>query len=240
MTVIDSATRFSTPTSAPRRRRWRRLLLAVLLAVVVGAAVWLVWWSPVLAVREVRVLGARTVSAEQVREVADVRLGTPMARVSEQTVAARVETIPVVGSVEVRYGWPDVLVLVVTERTAVAVVRDGAGYRLVDQAGLAYLPVVRAPEGLPTVRADGPALAAAVQVVDGLPSPLRARVAAVRAGSVDDVELTLKDGTRVRWGGVADSGRKAAVVQALLVQGATLIDVTAPDLPTTRGGERTG
>jgi cell division protein FtsQ len=239
MTVIESATRFVPPQATRRRRRWRRLILLFVVALVVGAACWLVWWSPVLAVREVRVLGAQTVSADQVRDVAGVTLGTPLARVSATDVEARVDSIPVVRSVEVRYGWPDVLVLVVTERTPVAVVSEGGVHRLVDRDAVAYTSVAQAPADLPEVKAAA-ALTAAVDVLDALPATLRGRVETVRAGSVDDVTLVLRDDTRVRWGGTADAQRKAEVVQALLSQHARVIDVSAPELPTTRGADPGG
>lgn len=236
MTVIESATRFAPPQAPRRRRRWHRLLLAVVVALIVAAACWLVWWSPVLAVREVRVLGAQTVSPDQVRDVAGVTLGTPLARVSATDVESRVEQIPVVRSVEVRYGWPDVLVLVVTERTPVAVVTADGVHRLVDQDAVAYTSVARAPADLPELNATGAALPAAVEILGSLPAPLHKRVDTVRATSPDDVTLVLRDGTRVRWGGTADAQRKAEVVQALLSQHASVIDVSAPELPTTRGG----
>lgn len=219
----------------PERRRWRRPLAVVVVAILAVAIAWLIWWSPVLAVREVRVLGATTVSEQEVRDAAGVPLGTPLARVSAQDVTRSVSQLGPVRDAEVRYGWPDVLVVVVQERTPVAVVEENGSKRFVDADDVAYAP---APVGvrLPVVNAEGTARAAAVAVVAQLPAALSARVSAVRAGSPDDVVLVLGDGTRVRWGSSADGERKAEVATALLVRQPRLVDVSAPELPTTRGG----
>lgn len=58
-----------------------------------------------------------------------------------------------VGAVEeVRRGWPDVLVVVVTERTPVGVVRAGPGYAYVDATGARFGSVRARPAALPVVR----------------------------------------------------------------------------------------
>ena len=229
---FDEAARRRTVPARPRRR----VLLAVLLLALAGLLGWLVWWSPVLAVREVRVLGTAQVSADQVRQAAGVQLGTPLARVSASEVAARVEAIGAVQGAEVRYGWPNTLVVVVTERTPVATVMIGGERLLVDGTGVSYALDGPLPAGLPAVQGAVGARAAAAGVLSALPQDLAAHVRWVRATSVDDVVLGLRSGTRVRWGADSDGARKAAVLAALLPQRPRQIDVSAPDLPTTRGG----
>lgn len=233
MTVIESPVEVVAPEPVRRRRHWGLLLLVL---AVIAALVWMVGWSPVLSVREVRVLGVDPALAGQVRQVAAVRLGTPLAQVSSGAVTARVETIPTVASVEVRRGWPNVLVLVVTERVAVATVADGGGYSLVDAGGTAYSQTATRPPALPLVTAPaGPARSTALLVLTGLPAALRSQVVAVRAGTISDVVLSLRSGTQVSWGGSDQGVRKAQIVQALLPRRPQLIDVTAPTLPTTKG-----
>ena len=233
MTLVESRTEVGAPDHPPTRRRWAWALLA---AVAVVAAAWVVGWSPMLSVREVRVLGVDPAVATQVRQLAAVRLGTPLAQVSSADVTARVETIPTVASVEVRRGWPNVLVLVVTERVALAVVVDGSGYTLVDGADATYSFTTTRPPGLPLLSApDGPARVAALTVLTALPDPLRSQVVTVRAGTGNEVVLTLRRGTQVSWGGTGQGARKAQIVTALLVRRPALIDVTATELPTTSG-----
>lgn len=233
MTVVDSAQRFG---AAARTRRTRRWLVLGVLAALVALGVWLVWFSSLLTVREVRVLGAVEVSADSVRQAAAVPVGIQLARVDAAGIAARVGALPRVASVEVRRGWPDVLVVVVTERVPLAVTRDGTAYTYLDVTGARFGTLNAVPSGLPLVTAaSDPALSSALGVCAALPATLRPRVSAVTARTRDDVVLTLSDGTAVQWGSAEDSAHKAAVLQALLKVRATSYDVSAPDLPTTRG-----
>ncbi|MGD9957633.1 MAG: peptidase S33, partial [Candidatus Nanopelagicales bacterium] len=87
MTVLESTERFA---ATRRRSGWKTWLVIGLLALLAGAAVWLVWLSSVLSVKEVRVLGAVGVPIDEVRSAADIRVGTPLARVDADGVAARV------------------------------------------------------------------------------------------------------------------------------------------------------
>jgi cell division protein FtsQ len=233
MTVVESATRFTEPATEPRRRR-RWWLVAVGLVVVIAGVTWLLGWSTVLSVKEVRVLGTRTLSTDQVRIAAGVALGTPLARVSAADVSSRVADLPQVAAVEVRHGWPDVVVVVVTERQPVAVVAGSAGFALVDGGGTVFDEVARRPADLPELLAEGDAVASALQVLTAVPPELRDRVVKVRAATADDVVLVLGNGTKVHWGSPTDIDLKSEVMLALLPRKAAEIDVSAPSLPTTR------
>jgi cell division protein FtsQ len=76
------------------------------------------------------------------------------------------------------------------------------------------------------------ATVAALTVLTGLPEWLRAQVLRIDAKSPADVVLRLSNGREVRWGGVEDGGRKAAVVGPLLTQPGKIYDVSSPTLPT--------
>ena len=237
MTVLEAATRFTEPTRRRHVRRWLALASAVAL---VALTVWVVWFSPLLSVREVRVLGAVDVPAGSVLEAAAAPPGQPLARVDVAGVTERVAALPRVASVEVRRGWPSVLVVVVTERTPIAVVPGGSTFAYLDATGASFGSVRRAPQGFPVVSATtDDALQSATAVVDALPASLRAVVAKVTAGTHDDVVLTLTSGPTVRWGSVEQSDRKAAVLAALLRVKAASYDVSAPDLPTSTGSSPT-
>ena len=233
MTVVESAQRFGAAQRSRRTTRWVVLALVVVLAAV---AVWVVWFSSLLTVKEVRVLGAVDVSADSVRQAAGVPASIQLVRVDADGIAERVGAIPRVASVEVRRGWPDVLVVVVTERVPLAVTRDGAAWTYLDVTGARFGTVNAVPRGMPLVSAvNDTAMASALGVYSALPQAVAARVATVAARSRDDVVLTLSDGTRVQWGNADESAKKAAVLLALLKVKATSYDVSAPDLPTTRG-----
>ena len=233
MTVVESAQRFG---AAARTRRTTRWAVPAVVAVLIGAAVWLVWFSSLLSVKEVRVLGAVDVSVDAVRQAAAVPAGVQLARVDPGGIIDRVGALPRVASVEVRRGWPNVLVIVVSERQPVAVTKDGTGYSYLDASGARFGSMSAVPHGVPVVSAaNANAMVSALAVYAALPRSLATRVASVVARTRDDVVLTLGDGTTVQWGNADQSDRKAAVLAALLKIKAPSYDVSAPDLPTTRG-----
>jgi cell division protein FtsQ len=233
MTVVESAQRFGAAQRTRRTTRWIALVVVVTL---VASGVWVVWFSSLLSVREVRVLGAIEVSADSVRQAAAVPARIPLARVDVAGIEQRVGAISRVASVEVRRGWPDVLVVVVTERTPIAVTRDGTAWTYLDVTGARFGTVNAVPAGMPKVSsANDNAMASALGVYAALPKTLATRVSTVTALSRDNVVLTLADGTTVQWGSPDQSERKAAVLLSLLKLKATSYDVSAPDLPTTQG-----
>jgi len=206
MTVVESAQRFTE--AAARPSRWRRRLVVAALVVLACTAVWAIWFSSLLAVKEVRILGTQDVPSDEVRTAAAVRVGEPLARIDVDGIAERVGAIPTVGSVEVRRGWPDVLFGAPSSTAA----------------------------RLPFVRSGGEAsLRSALGVLAALPESERIRVVSVVARSRDDVVLRLRSGATVQWGSPEASDRKLAVLLALLPRKAAHYDVSAPDLPTTRG-----
>ncbi len=218
---------------APSRRTVvRRRLVAILVMTVVTAVVCAVWFTPVLGVREVEVRGVVEMTEVQVLEAAAIEPGTPLVRVDTEAVAARVRELRRVAGVRVERVLPGSVRLTVDERDPVGVVLAGDGAHLVDATGRDYATVAQPPAGLPELKASGAALDAAVGVVTQLPEALRREVLVVTAGSPSGVRLTLSAGREVRWGSVADSPRKAAVLEVLLTREGEVFDVSSPELPT--------
>ncbi|MGY1603461.1 cell division protein FtsQ/DivIB [Geodermatophilus sp. SYSU D00815] len=221
-----------------RRTQLRLLLLVPLLATVV----WVLWASPLLAVRTVQVDGAGSLTADEVRDAAGVAPGTPLLRVDVDAARARVARLPQVASVQVTRGWPSSVVVTVVERVPLAVVDNDGQRVLVDEEGVLFDTITGpAPDGVvPLDVADpGPddeATAAGLAALAALPAGVRADVAEVGVADPDDVTLTLTDGTTVLWGDAGESEAKGRVLTALLEQlaagtleAATAIDVSAPD-----------
>jgi len=231
--------RRSRPPVSPRRR----LLTALAVALVVVAAVcWLVFGSPLLAVRTVEVDGAVGLSEEQVADVAGIPAGTPLMRVDTDAAAARVAQLPQVASVEVTRGWPRTVVVTVVERVPVAVVTVRGTRSLVDAGGTVFDTITGAtpagvvPLDVPDPGPDDRATAAALGALTALPGDVRNQVTGISARSADDVTLTLTDGRTVLWGSAAQTDRKAEVLDALLTQidagtldPAQTVDVSTPD-----------
>jgi cell division protein FtsQ len=77
-----------------------------------------------------------------------------------------------------------------------------------------------------------------VTVSAALPDSLRSRVISISAGSPDSIALNLQAGIKVVWGSADDSPRKAEVLTVLMRRQAQVYDVSAPDLPVTKGEKR--
>jgi cell division protein FtsQ len=216
----------------PRRHRRRRALIAALALLVVAALVWVVWFSPLLQVRQTRVVGAEGMRAEEVLAAAAVPVGVPLARIDAGAAEARVRDLAWVSAVEVRRGWPSEVVVAVQVREPVAVLAGDPRRSGISADGVVF-EATDLPKGLPRITAEGPALAAAVSVLTGLPEDLRRRVEAIAATTRDDIDLTLRSGDLVRWGSAEQGDMKAEVLRVLLTRRADLYDVSAPELPTT-------
>lgn len=231
----------------PDRRRtralWRRrpLQLAAVLTALAGLG-WLLWLSPVLAVRAVQVDGLTTVGADEVREAARVAEGVPLLRVDVGAVVRRVAELPRVRSVEVARSWPDRIVITVAERVPVAVVGAPGRRWLVDADGVLFDTVTGAPpRGVVPLDVDEPGTGdpetmAGVAAIRALPAGLRKDVDRVAVPDAEHIEITLRDGPVVRWGDAASPGTKAQVLAALVARiadgeldPAAVIDVSTPD-----------
>lgn len=239
MTVSSrSAGRFARRVRARRWSRLRVLLVVLGLAVAGVAAGWVVLASTLLGVARVHVAGTGRVSPAEVRAIAAIRSGTPLARLDTEAVAARVATLPAVRTVAVRRAWPRGVSIVVSERVPAAARARGTGFALVDRSGVVFAEVARRPTGLPLVTAPtgagAPALRAALDVLDAVPPRVRDQVRTVRAASQQDVRLSLTKGRTVLWGTPDRGSRKGAVLAVLLSRKARVYDVSAPDAPTTR------
>ncbi len=232
---------------APRRygrpaARWRPVVWAAALLVVAGLAGFL-WAGPLLAVRSVRVDGATTLPAEQVREAAGVAEGTPLLQVDVAAATRRLAELPQVADVQVSRGWPATVVITVVERTPLAVVEEAGRRTLVDADGVPFDTITGpAPAGVVRLEVADPgpgdaATEAALAAVAALPGEVRGRVVRATAdGEGAEVALRMADGTSVVWGSGADSAEKAAVLTALLQQidagrlePADTLDVSEPD-----------
>ncbi|MFC7616776.1 cell division protein FtsQ/DivIB [Actinokineospora soli] len=172
-------------------------------------------------------------TVEEVRSVAAIVPGTPLARLDTDEIAARVLELPRVAAVDVGRSLPNTVEIAVLERTPVAYVVAQDGFHLVDVEGVDYAVKTKAPAGLPSLKAvEQSAVVAGVEVLAAAPEKLRKSVKSVTADSAHDVRLTLRDGRIVKWGGVEDSARKAAVIGVLLTRPGKVYDVAAPEFPT--------
>ncbi|MFJ2029368.1 cell division protein FtsQ/DivIB [Streptosporangium sp. NPDC087985] len=217
----------------------RSAFLALLTVGVVGTAAWLVFFSSVLGVRDIQVVGNLGVPAQQIQQATGVPEGRPLAVVDMAQVEERIMKIRQIESARVSRGWPGTLVVEVVEREPVAVVPVGTRSALMDRHGVMIEVKDIAPPSLPVLRVDhpqpgDPATGAALAVIKALPDDLAPRVAEVLAPSPETVSLRLKDGRAVVWGGRDRPRDKARILTTLLKRPADTYDVSSPDVVTVK------
>jgi cell division protein FtsQ len=220
--------------------QWRVAFFTLLAAGVMVVAGWVVFESPLLAVRSVTISGTHLVPRSEVLAVAGVEPGTPLIRVNTGRAAARIAAIRQVGSARVTRSWPDRVTIVVRERVpALDLTAPGGGYDLVDGDGVVVRWSARRTPGLPlyltAVPAAGlrgnPDLAAAAAVLGELPASLRHSLVSVTAPAPDQVTLGLAVASHrvtVVWGGPDRAAAKAGELAVLMRSRMSYYDVSAP------------
>jgi cell division protein FtsQ len=220
------------------RRGWVRALIVVGLLAAIAGASWLLLFSSVFGVSRVVVSGGSKSVSAQVRHEAAVPTGQPMLRVDAGKVARRIVTgVPNLEQVTVTRDWPATLRIQVTPRHPALAVQTPAGWELLDHEGVVVATVAAPPATLPVLPdAGSPAAgAAAATVLPALPSRIASSVRSVSAVTPESITLHLADGRTIVWGSATDSDQKSRVLRALLPVKARVYDVSAPDLPTTKG-----
>ena len=221
------------------RARWRRLSVTLTVAACLLALLGylLLWHTPLIAVRGIRVTGAQSVSSARILTAAQIRTGSPMAALDTGAVAARIEQIPQIASASVHRDWPGTVVVTVVERVPAALVPDSAGYEVVDSGGVVFGQSAKAVSGLPVITVSVPAKAdevvpGALAALRALPASLDKTISAITASDPYAITLRFTDGSTVNWGGGDDAVDKARDLVALLrIRGGRHYDVSAPNAP---------
>jgi len=221
-----------------RRKLWLGGGLAAVV-LLIGLGVYLAFFSTVLAANDVTVEGTTLLTADEVKEAAQVELGEPLLTQDLGAVTQRIENLAPVQSVAVSRQLPDTVAIAVTEREATYLrERDGA-YDWIDPEGVAFHRTPEPVEGellaLVADVEDGQRLLADVATVAAsVPPEVRPEVVSIQADAVDRISLILDGGRTVVWGSAEESQLKAEVVAALLSVEAEVYDVSAPGHPTTK------
>jgi cell division protein FtsQ len=234
--VSDATDRITLRRRNDRRRRWLLAGIAALVVALLATAAWLVLGSDVLGVRTVAVSGNTITNTDDVRRLAELPTGTPLARVDLEGVATRVAGLPAVKTVKVAREWPNTVTVQITERSPLFAIETPGGYWIADDQGVVFkssadadgLMVASVSNGDPRLIRD------LGTVLSALPAGLRSRVDKVGADTVDSIVLYLPGGNRIVWGSADQSPLKAQVVLPLLKQQGTVYDVSAPSNPTVR------
>ncbi|MDR3070537.1 MAG: FtsQ-type POTRA domain-containing protein [Propionibacteriaceae bacterium] len=222
---------------AKARRRFGIAFSFTLVLALAASAFWAVWYSTALAVVNVKVVGLESLGEDAVRTAAKVQVGTPLAAVSVNDVAAQVAGLPAVAEVSVVRLWPSTVEISVRERKPRLVAKWAGSYFLADESGVAFQVVESQPKGLLLVDAN-PAkaqlLADAYSAYGALSAETAEKVDYIWATTVDDITLKLKSGDQVVFGSVDQKELKSQVLDVLLKQPAKSYDISAPAFPTIR------
>ncbi|MFI7298808.1 cell division protein FtsQ/DivIB [Streptomyces sp. NPDC050121] len=236
-------------------RRLRMIIVLALVVVLLGAgAVWVLYGSPWLRVERVTVSGTSVLTPQQVREAADVPVGSPLISVDTDAIETRLRTeLPRIDSVDVVRSWPRGIGLKVTERTPVLLVRKGAKFVEVDDEGVRFATVSEAPKGVPLLEmavSSSRSVAAslrrfgedrlvreAVKAAGSLPAAVTRETRLVKVRSYDDISLELGGGRTVAWGSAEKGAAKGRALTALMkaAPAARHFDVSAPTAPASSG-----
>ncbi|RNB50855.1 FtsQ-type POTRA domain-containing protein, partial [Agromyces tardus] len=227
-----------TKRSRMRRMAWIVGLgsIVVLVVLVVVAA-----YTPLMALREVRVEGANRIPVAQLTAAFADELGTPLPLISSDDVHRSLADFPLIETYSTETIPPGTLVVRIVERTPVGVVDTARGLELVDAAGVVIDRPETRPDGMPLIEAEGgvggEGFRAVAAVVRSLPADVRAQLERVTAATADDVRFDLVGGANVVWGSAEDSRLKADVLAALMRAAppdeVSRYDVSAPMSPVT-------
>jgi cell division protein FtsQ len=196
------------------------------------------YFTPVMAARNIVVEGIDTVPRDEVVQAMGVRQGTPLLQIDTNVVADRIAAIRRVATVRVQRDYPSSLRVTVVERIPVAVKDLPDGVHLYDRDGVDFA-TAPPPPGVPYFDLDNPGPSdpptkAALQVLTALRPEIARQVNRVAAPTVASVMLTLDDGRVVVWGTTDRTPEKAEKLAALLTQPGRTYDVSSPDLPTVK------
>jgi cell division protein FtsQ len=219
-------------------RGLRLMVWTVLLVVLFVGLGLLLYFTPIMAARNVVIIGVGAVSQEEVIAAAAVKQGTPLLQVNTDEVAERVATIRRVATARVQREYPSTLRITVVERAPVVVKDFPDGSHLFDRDGVDFA-TAPPPPNLPYLEVDNPGpgdppTMAALEVMTALRPEVAGQVARVSAPSVASITLTLVDGREVVWGTTDRTDEKAQKLAALLTQPGHTYDVSSPDLPTVK------
>ena len=229
-----------------RRSRSRRRLIigGIALAVIFVTLIAVAVWSPLLALKQITIVGANRVDPAALQEALDDQLGTPLALIDLNRITDELAAYPLIRSYTTESVPPHTLVITIVERQPVGQVNDGTSFAVVDPAGIVIEHSGTRIAGLPVIQAGdasiaNAAFASAIEVLLALPPDLLARVDTISATTKDDVTFTLAGGVQaVTWGSADRSEFKARVLATLVAtQPATAaleFDISAPDAPVVR------
>ena len=234
---------FSKMVSA-RRARKIATTLTVSSVVILGILTAVATFSPLLAIKQVTVIGTERLNSDEISAALASHLGTPLPLINRDEVAKSLSGFELIESFSATALPPNELQVRISERQAIAIVEVEGALWLHDPAGVRIAPALPT-DILPRILlSEDPKTSQgyrdAVDVLLALPIELLGQVEFIQANTKDDVQMSLRGalGQRISWGDSSDAVLKSKVLQALMLnnQGATSVtfDVSSPNAPVVR------
>ncbi|MEY3071391.1 MAG: putative cell division protein FtsQ [Actinomycetota bacterium] len=241
----NGASRFRLRRIAIRREEGRRRLrwFTVLgLAVASVIIVLLLLTSPLLSVRKVDVEGVVYANPELIASIVDSIDGEPILTVDLNAAENKLLMIPWVRQARVSMHLPSRVTIEVVERSPIAFFRSVDGFnRVIDRDGRVLDVIEGDPVDFTPIIGTGPNLSAgqnteqpflgAAELINALPSELRARLLTVTVSPEGEVSLALTNDVEVLFGRPDDFQVKlVGVVNEIKRQGSrryAIIDVSS-------------
>ncbi len=240
--------RISRRRRAIARARARRLLVGTSLVVALGVGVWATFWSPLLKVHAVVVVGGQHTSSEEVAVAAELSNADNLLFVSTGAVARAARTLPWVEDAVVQRRLPSTVRVVISERDPALVLMSSGSRWTIDDTGR-VLSIGAAEAGLPVLAGvDIPRIRAGMRLRDegvidallawkSLPPKVKKQVLGVFAPTIERISFSLSSGTVIRYGSAEQIRAKNEVLAALITRlgwerrSVSYVDVRVPGNP---------
>jgi cell division protein FtsQ len=230
------------------RQRVPGAVTAIVAVLALGIAAWVVVTSAFFDIHKIDVRGNRRLSDGEVARLSGARIGSNLLTLPLGNVRRSLLRSPWIASAEAVRSLPSTLVLRVTERSAVAWVRDPSGYAALAGDGVVVERGTESPDGLVSLGSTGSSTPVGRRV-RGLEAQLRVTASldpvfrrTVEEATVDgkEVELLLAGGTKVLYGEAESLKAKNAALSSMLRYArknqieVEYLDVRSPTAPALR------
>lgn len=217
----------------------KRLLLPLL---VVGILGYILGWSSLLEVRDIKVSGvkgSKTLTEKKVIKGSGIQLGDKLARINSGDVARSLKNYPEIEKVKInRKPLHSVEIVVNLRSIDVAIATNTGKFLLGDSSGVTFAEVARAPRGIPVITGDRRFLDDGMSIYYSLPKKIRDRVDTISLPSRASIAFSLRGGMTILWGSATEFEAKLVVLDALIKapenKKARFIDIATPLTPTVR------
>ena len=219
---------------AVRKRRSRMPWMFWLFGIFLVITWWTLYQSKLFLVEDLKIVGTHRLKAEKVMQMANVHVGESLISVDPKSISKNLTRIPQIKSARVERGWPHSVLITVTERSPVAVVKSGDGFNLIDDEGMLAGKIDHQPKKMRLISAkpNTAAMKSAVQIA--LAIPAKWKVARISAANSNSVIVELTRGQSIAFGSGDQAKLKIKVVGSLLINKYRHINVSSPLNPTVR------